>query len=197
MILASAVILGLLIGIVRHRGGILRQIAALQLRIAGLALLAVVLQWPLFRSPAGPVEQFRIEQALFLVSHLLLLAFVWRNRQLLGVQIVGLGVLCNLAVILTNGGYMPITPETLVQLNPSSTLMHWASGNHYGHSKDIILLREQVRLWALSDIFVLPPPFWRPTAFSLGDLFIALGIIVLLQLPATPSTPILTRASAQ
>ena len=39
-----------------------------------LALVAVVLQWPLLRSPAAPIEDLRLQQALFLASHLLLLA---------------------------------------------------------------------------------------------------------------------------
>jgi hypothetical protein len=76
---------------------------------------------------------------------------------------------------------MPVTPETLVQINPGSTLVQWPIGAHYGYSKDIILLREDVRLWALSDILVIPPPFPRSAAFSLGDLLIAVGIVVLLQ----------------
>ena len=119
------------------------------------------------------MQRIGVQQALFLLSHLLLLGFVWRNRRLPGIQIVGLGVMCNLLVIAANGGLMPITPETLVQINPGSTLAQWPVGAHYGHSKDIILLRAEIRLWALSDILVIPPPFPRPTAFSLGDLLIA------------------------
>jgi hypothetical protein len=88
------------------------------------------------------------QQVLFLLSHLFLLVFVWRNRQMRGIQIVGLGVICNLLVIVANGGFMPVTPETLLQINPGSTLEQWPAGIHYGYSKDIILLRDQVKLWA-------------------------------------------------
>jgi hypothetical protein len=114
---------------------------------------------------------------------LLLLAFVWRNRQIRGIRIVGVGVICNFVVVVANGGFMPISPETLVQINPDSALAHWPSGYHYGYSKDLILLREETRLWALSDVLALPPPFPWPAALSLGDLLIALGIVVLLQGP--------------
>jgi len=181
MILALAVVVGLAASLVRHRGGTFHRIAAIPLHSAWLALLAFVLQWPLLQAPAGPVQRIGVQQALFLLSHLMLLSFVWRNRQLPGIQIVGLGVMCNLLVIAANGGLMPITPETLVQINPGSTLAQWPIGAHYGYSKDIILLREDVRLWALSDILVIPPPFPRFAAFSLGDLLIAVGIVVLLQ----------------
>jgi hypothetical protein len=76
---------------------------------------------------------------------------------------------------------MPITPETLIQINPGTIAEQWRTGIHYGYSKDIILPRGETRLWALSDILVLPYLIPRPTAFSLGDLLIAIGIIVLLQ----------------
>ena len=181
MILALAVVVGLAASLVRHRDRAFRRIAAIPLRSAWLALLAFVLQWPLLQAPAGPVQRIGVQQVLFLLSHLLLLGFIWRNRQLPGIQIVGLGVVCNLLVIVANGGLMPITPETLVQINSGSNLAQWPIGAHYGHSKDIILLRAEIRLWALSDVLVIPPPFPRPTAFSLGDLLIAVGIVVLLQ----------------
>jgi hypothetical protein len=181
MILALAVVVGLAASLVHYGGRAFRRIAAIPLRSAWLAVLAFVLQWPLLQAPAGPVQHIGVQRALFLLSHLLLLGFVWRNRQLPGIQIVGLGVMCNLLVIAANGGLMPITPETLVQINPGSTLAQWPVGAHYGHSKDIILLWTEIRLGVLSDILVIPPPFPRPTAFSLGDLLIASGIVALLQ----------------
>jgi Family of unknown function (DUF5317) len=195
MILALAVALGLAISWVRYGNRTFRRIAALPLRSVWLALLALALQWPLLRAPKGPVQSVGIQQALFLLSHLFLLAFVWRNRQMIGVQFVGLGVICNLLVILANGGLMPITTETLLQINPGSTLEQWSVGTHYGYSKDIILLRDQVKLWALSDILVVPPGFLFPAAFSVGDLLIAAGIIVLLQGSRNPIESATTESS--
>ena len=183
MILALAVVLGLIASLIRHRGRTASQIASIHLRSAWLALVALALQIPLLRAPVGPAEQVRAQQVLFLLSHLVLLAFVWRNRRLAGIQIVGLGVICNLLVILVNGGFMPISPDTLVRINPGTTADQWPAGYHYGHSKDIIVLPENTGLWGLSDILVLPPPFPWPAAFSLGDLLIATGIVVLLQGP--------------
>jgi hypothetical protein len=184
MILAWAVVLGLVVCLARFRGRAASQIAAIPLRSAWLALLAVVLQLPLVRAPGGPTEELGVEQALFLASHLLLLAFTWRNRRLRGIQILGLGVICNLAAILANGGFMPITPQTLVAINPGTTLEQWSFGTHYGYSKDVILSHAETRLWILTDILVVPPPFPWPTAFSLGDLLLAMGIVVLLQGPS-------------
>jgi hypothetical protein len=191
MILALAVVLGVCASLARHRSRAPAQIAAIQLRWAWLALLALVLQWPLLRAPAGPTRALAVQQALFLLSHLALLIFVWRNRRQPGFLVVGLGVACNLLVILVNGGFMPITPETLARINPGSSPEWWPIGSHYGHSKDIILGQGATRLWFLSDVLVLPPPFPWPTAFSLGDLLIAAGIVLLLQGPGTaPASPL-------
>jgi hypothetical protein len=189
MILVLAIVLGLAASWVRHRRQTWDQIAAISLQWAPLALLAVLLQVPLLRAPAGPIEELRVEQALFLLSHVLLLALVWRNRRQVSILILGLGVLCNLAAVAANRGFMPISPETLVQINPGSTLAQWPSGMHYGYSKDIILLQGQTRLRVLSDMLILPPPFPWPTAFSLGDLFLAAGVLTLLQGPGKLSKP--------
>ena len=196
MILALAVVVGLIASLIRYRGGALDRIAAISLRWAWLAPLALALQWPLLRAPAGLREQIGVQQVLFWASHLLLLAFVGLNWRSNAIRIVGLGVLCNLIVILANGGLMPVTPETLVQINPGTSLGQWTAGAHYGYSKDIIVAKQNAVLWPLSDILVLPAPFPWPAAFSLGDLIIAIGIIILLQGSPT-SLRVLTVESRQ
>jgi hypothetical protein len=183
MILAIAVVLGLVASLARHRSRAFSRIASIPLRSTWLALLALALQLPLLRAPAGPTQGLRIQQALLLVSYLLLLLFVWRNRRLSAVLIVGAGVVCNLLVVLANQGFMPITPQTLVRINPASSVQHWPEGTHYGYSKDIILTQEDTRVWPLSDVLAIPPPFPWPTAFSAGDLILAAGIVVLLVAP--------------
>ena len=107
MILALAVALGLVASFIRYRDRVFRQIAAIPLHSLWLAGLALVLQWPLLQTKGGSVQSVQAQQVLFLLSLLMLLIFVWRNRQLKGIQIVGLGVICNLLVILVNGGWMP------------------------------------------------------------------------------------------
>lgn len=196
MILAAAVVLGLIASSLRHRSRTLQQIAAIRVQSAWLVLLAVGMQLPLLRTPGGPVSGIRVQQAIFLASHLPLLAFVWRNRRLLGILIVGAGVICNLVVIAANDGFMPISPDTLVEINPNSAEAQWSEGIHYGYSKDVIRDREDTRLWLLSDILVGRLPFSRPTAFSAGDLLIAAGIVLLLQSPLTRRESGVRRPSA-
>jgi hypothetical protein len=138
-----------------------------------------------------------VQRVLFLLSHLLLLAFVWRNRRLPGVVVAGLGIAINLIVIIANGGFMPISPETLAWLSPGIDPHLLPIGSHLGNSKDIILTPGQTRLWALSDVLALPPPFPWPAAFSLGDLVIAAGIVLLLQGSNPASASSLANAEAR
>ena len=180
MILAWAVIVGFLIALIRFRGDTLNQVAAIPLQYPLLVLLAVGMQIPLLRSPGGPTSEVALQQVLFLLSHLFLLVFVWLNRRIQGVMVIGIGLVLNLLIILLNSGFMPIAPETLVKINAGTVVTDWPHGIHYGFSKDIILTKETTRLWLFSDILVIPPPFPFSVAFSFGDILISIGIIALL-----------------
>jgi hypothetical protein len=111
----------------------------------------------------------------------LLAIFVWQNRRLPGMWLVGLGLLANWAVILANGGHMPITFEALVAAGKGNLVSTPTAGTLVFGSKDVLLPGIETRLGFLSDIFVIPPPFPIPTVFSVGDALIALGMFGLVQ----------------
>lgn len=186
MILVWAVILGLLLSFLRYRGEFINRLASIPIRSAWLILIAIGMQLPLLRTPAAPAGDLVLQQVLFILSHVVLLIFVWLNRHITGILVIGSGVVLNLAVILLNGGFMPISPETLVKINPGTTAADWLIDMHYAYSKDVILAKAETNLWWLSDILVLTIPLPVRAAFSPGDLIIAGGIILLLfDLPMT------------
>ena len=74
---------------------------------------------------------------------------------------------------------MPISPATVNKLNPGSELT-WMIGQRFGFSKDIVLSPELTKLAFLSDKFTITHVLGTNVAFSLGDTFIALGVILLL-----------------
>ena len=185
MILAAAILSAVLIGLAR--GGRLRRLANLPLRWAWITLVAFGLQIYLIYFPE-PVNEgiFGPRVIVLMFSYALLFAVVWRNRALPGLWLIGLGLLANFAVMLLNGGYMPITAEALAQVGHSRNILSPEPGARVRATKDIVLPREQTYAWWLSDIFVLPPPFPIPSVFSLGDVFIALGAFWLIQNGMSP-----------
>ena len=180
MILAAAVLCTVLIGLLR--GGSLRRLGNLPFRWGWVALIAFGLQIYLIYFPepvsAGLVS-FRV--GLLVMSYVLLIAVIWQNRALPGIWLIGAGLLANFAVMLLNGGYMPITPEALAQSGHSGNILSPETGSRVRATKDIVLPREATLAWWLSDIFILPSPFPIPSVFSLGDTLIALGVFWLVQ----------------
>jgi hypothetical protein len=91
-----------------------------------------------------------------------------------------LGLICNFLVILCNGGWMPISLETLHRMLPSRPVEIWTNGSRLGFTKDRIIPPADTQLVWLSDRFTLPPGLPQNIAFSLGDIFISFGAFFLL-----------------
>lgn len=123
---------------------------------------------------------------LLISSQLVLLIFVWLNRHLSGMIILFCGVLLNLSVMTANGGFMPINPKTASRLVSEDLLQNVEIGSRFG-TKDILKPTEDTRLEWLSDHFLTPSWFPYQVAFSLGDIFIFLGVFWLLARVDTPA----------
>ncbi|NLF66314.1 MAG: DUF5317 domain-containing protein [Chloroflexi bacterium] len=145
-----------------------------------LVVIAFLPQWLAFHLAAtARLIPDVAAAALLVLTQVLLLIFVWRNRGHLGVRLMGIGVAMNLAVIVANGGLMPTFPEVVAQLAPGATGT-WNVGERLWLSKDVVLPASEAALPWLADRFLLPD--WLPwrVAFSLGDVFMAGGAFALL-----------------
>jgi hypothetical protein len=186
LILLLAVFAGLLAGLLRARWRKCK-LEVPNLRWGGLVLLASLLQWLAFRLPSVitslPQE---IIPAGLVASQLILLVFAWFNRSQPGMWMLGLGLALNFTVIVSNGGLMPISPETIARITSENT---WEVGQRFVNSKDIVLTATEMRMGFLSDRYVTPGWFPYRVAFSLGDVFIGLGAFTLMwSLPGPSQT---------
>jgi len=177
MILLCAVIIGLAAGLLRAQIG-KRSYRPLVVNQWWLVFLAVIPQLFAFSIPATQSHFNSFWARIILISsQLILLLFIWFNRHELPILIVGAGLMLNLLVIAVNGGWMPMSPETLLKLRPNLAGESIFSGVRVGFGKDFLMNPSATHLWLLSDIFVLPAWFPYRVAFSLGDALVALGMI--------------------
>jgi hypothetical protein len=170
MVIAEAVIFLIVVAVLLRRNlGALAQLRfrgdwKFALLVAGLfaAQALIVLYAP---------GQSAFQVVTLMLSQGALLALIIFNHHLPGAALFSLGIVLNLAVMLANGGWMPITPEMYHFVHPERVI---EVGSRAPDSKGIVLPREQTNLWVLSDIVPIPLP-WRRTAVSIGDLLLIGG----------------------
>ena len=166
MFIVYAVPIGLLLGFVL--GGRPAGLAALKFRWAWLAVAGFLIQVVLF---SGPVSE-RIGSAgppIYVASTAMVLIAVAANIRIPGMVLVVLGAACNLAAIVANGGYMPVSPAAVAAMGRDEIA---------GYSNSAVI--ESPALAPLTDVIVLPA--WLPftNIVSIGDVLIGLGILVVI-----------------
>lgn len=173
MILVVGIVLGLVAGYLRARLH-KRPYVIPDIQRVELAFLAFAPQALAFFIPqTGRFASFGWDVLILPISLTILMVFVWFNRRLPGFWLLGLGLLLNLAVIVANGGLMPISPETLTIVHGTEAQEVMAS-NTVG-SKEIVLPVHETRLEWLADRFTVPDQLPIQFAYSLGDVFLVLG----------------------
>ncbi len=172
---------GLSLAIALARGGNLFRLSVLPLRWPLAPVLAFAPQIIVIYMPEPIARLASVHTAILILSYLALAAFLCLNYRLPGMRWIALGLLLNLAAMVANGGYMPITPEVLERIGHESHVVAVQGGSRVAYSKDVLLAKEETKLWLLTDILVFPRPFPVPSAASVGDSCIALGGFVMIQ----------------
>jgi hypothetical protein len=149
-------------------GGRLSRLADIQLSKPGLAGAAIFIQVVIVSILPGSLGAF--SEPLHMLSYVLLGAFAWVNRRTVGVPIIALGGLCNFIAITANGGVMPADPDALAAAGLDTKAGEFANSAAVQHPK----------LQFLGDIVATPSSLPVSNVYSVGDLIIVLGVLVLL-----------------
>lgn len=176
MMLLSAVGLGLAGAVLRSSLG-RRRLSPPRLHRSGLVPVTFASQAFAFYMPGILAIPESLVCMGLVISQVGLLAFAWLNRRQAGMRLLGLGLALNFAVIAANGGWMPISPETLARLVPGTLPAEWTAGDRFGTSKGRVMLPAETRLPMLSDRFILPIEGPYRAAFSIGDVILVLGAL--------------------
>ena len=148
-----------------------------KIRFGWLVLMALAAQLVVIYADFGDAAVVR--RFIFPSTYVLLLAFVILNRQRIGFLVIGVGMLLNFLAIVSNGGLMPVSPSNMEKTGMGYKLEELELGEAIPRSKNVLLEESDTHLRWLSDRFT-----WisdSPLAvFSVGDIVIAAGLIVVL-----------------
>ena len=120
-----------------------------------------------------------IRRALFFVTTAILVLLALHFRRFWGAWLVAAGIVMNLIPMAAHGGSMPIDYEILAG-SEAFEVTEEDIGEQSNAGKDIVLRREDIHFFPLSDRYVVDLPGYGTNIYSLGDfvLFAGLGLIV-------------------
>lgn len=187
-LLLASIIIAILIA--WTRGGKLSRLGQVTFRLWWAVPLVAVAQLLAIRhlSSASRLGLWHPRPLIMIASYLVLWAVVFLNRHQPAMWLVLAGVTLNLIVIASNGGYMPILPAALSRIGAGQAAYEMVPGSVVLGSKDALLPAYEARFWMLGDVLVIPEPFPWPTAMSVGDVVLAVGVFLFLVLAMRPQT---------
>jgi hypothetical protein len=147
---------------VRLTGGRMSRLADLRLRLPGLAVAGIALQFLIVTiAPAGLAG---LHEPIHVASYVLLGAFGWANRRVAGMPVVLAGGALNALAILANGGVMPADPAVALDAAPGEFANAAADGD--------------ARLAFLGDVLATPESLPLHNVYSVGDVVIVIGLLI-------------------
>ncbi len=149
-------------------GGRLSALADLRFRGVGLLGAALGVQILILAVLDGADSV--VLGAAYVATFLAAGVFVWANRRVPGVLLLGLGGALNATAIVANGGVMPARAGALE-----------AAGRPLAEDgfRNSAAVAEAHLAW-LGDTFAIPSRVPLANVFSIGDLVLVLGVLVLL-----------------
>jgi hypothetical protein len=149
-------------------GGHLSALASVRFRHTWTVLVGLFLQ--ILIISVIPYANPKVLAGAHLASYLFIGIFVFMNRSMPGLWLLGLGWASNLIVIAANGGIMP----TASSVAASSARI--VAANEFINSRTLA----HPKLQFLGDVFAMPRSWPLHNVFSIGDILVVIGAFVLL-----------------
>lgn len=165
MLVASLIVL--LFVSVPLTGGRLERLADLDFRGVRWLLGALVAQLAIIVVlPGGDTD---VHRAIHIGTYAAGAVFLWANRRIPGMLVLGAGSLLNAVAITANGGVMPASADAV-----RAAGMPQLPSGEFVNSAPVA----DARLQFLGDVLAIPS--WVPAAkvFSVGDVLIAVGAVI-------------------
>jgi hypothetical protein len=150
-------------------GGSFENLSRVKIKARGTIVAALALQILIISVIPKEVPGW-LGSGLHLGSYGLAVFFLVRNRHIPWLWLVGLGGLSNLVAIGANGGVMPASPVALSAAGRS---------RHPGEFLNSTSLAKP-HLAFLGDDFSIPHTWPLANVFSIGDIVLAIGVLLLL-----------------
>ena len=166
MFILYSLVIGLAVGFAV--GGRPSGLTELTFRWRWAVLAGIVTQVLLFSTALnGAVGA--LGPVIYVASTALVLAAILANWRITGMPVIALGAVSNLTAIIANRGYMPADPGAMASLGQSIS-------DAYSNSAIV----SDPALRPLTDIFALP--VWLPFAnvYSIGDVLIGIGVVIVI-----------------
>jgi hypothetical protein len=156
-------------------GGRLKFMLQRPLKHVWLATSGLLIQIIIFSNFFTSRYDDAVSVILHGISYLLIISFVFINRKIPGILLIGIGIILNATVIFLNGGYMPASLESVEKTSIGRQFEILSQGSTTNNSQAIT--EDTVLPW-LADIFYIPS--WMPfsNVFSIGDVLIAIGVCI-------------------
>lgn len=117
-----------------------------------------------------------VRRVIFFVATAVLVGVALHFRRFAGAWLIAAGIALNFVPMAAHGGLMPISYEVVRDSGAFPSITRSDIGRQIANSKDIVLERDDIHFYALSDRFVRTVPLYGTNIYSPGDFVIVAGV---------------------
>lgn len=173
----EGLVLGIIIG--KLRGGKIQNIGKFMFRTSYLLVFSIIIQLGtsiLISLGHETVIQYRL--LLYIISYIMLFIVLFLNLGRKSVWVILIGAIANFAAIVLNGGSMPID-ITILEKGGFANIL---ASLEIGAMKNYINIKEAYSFTVhLAKRFITPEWYPFKQVFSIGDILISIGLLLLTQ----------------